>query len=403
MTVDAVFATNSIMTSHSNILEMLKLIDRSITAVKAETKDTDQKQDASAMQTAKMLEKLISDAHIARETYFVGVSTYIVAHRLLSKKDTSTGDTGECARDDPTKAHSQAEDAIRVAYVEFISEKNVTGMIDRCIETIMVLLRCTAATLDAEESREISSALEKSDRYKVTIGIECASTGDCTCGGEFVMYSESNERKCSACGMTATIWDNAVDDINIFAQEAQKAKQNRHHPIQHCKTWVGRIQAWVGPNVPDSVYTSLRLCFTRDNAILKNITCRCIRKYLKEKKLTAYNNYVPFIRKILTGISPPQLTQPELVRLYETFNQVAKMLMDMRPDNNINYYPVFIFKILDEQLPLGSRKVQIMECIHLQSENTVKVIDNLYSQICARMGRTEKPRSINWGEYKKLL
>jgi hypothetical protein len=304
------------------------------------------------------------------------------------------------------KNQKQKEDAIRIAYIEFIGEKNVIGIIDRCIDAIIILLKCSGAVLDAEADRElkdISSAIEKSSEFRVTINIESVTTGDCECGGEFVLYAESNERKCSSCGMTATIYDTIMDDMNIYSQDVQKAKQNRHHPIQHCKTWVGRIQAWVGPNVPDLVYTQLRVCFTRDSAILKNMTCRRIRKYLKEKKLTAYNNFVPFIRKVLTGISPPQLTQPELTQLYETFSNVAKILQDMRPNNNINYYPVFIFKILDEQLPLGTRKVQIMECIHLQNENTVKVIDNLYAQICARMGRTDKPKAINWGEYKKLL
>jgi hypothetical protein len=391
------------MTCHGNIIELLKLIDRSISAVESETRASD----AHSAQTEKIVKKLVGDAHIARETYFVGVSPYIVAHRLLCKDSSTFASDEEQICDRPARMNrNQAEDAIRVAYIEFIGERNVMGIIDRCIETVSMLLRHTGTVLNAEaenELREISTLLEKSDQYKVSIGIECASTGDCECGGEFVMYAESNERKCNSCGMTAPIWENAIDDVNIYASEVQKTKQNRHHPIQHCKTWIGRIQAWVGPDVPDSVYTQLRLCFTRDNAVLKNITCRRIRKYLKEKKLTSYNNYVPFIRKVLTGISPPQLTQAELTQLYETFNQVAKILQDMRPDNNINYYPVFIFLILDEQLPLGSRKIQILECIHLQSENTIKVTVNLYSQVCARMGRTEKPKSINWGEYKKLL
>jgi hypothetical protein len=82
---------------------------------------------------------------------------------------------------------------------------------------------------------------------------------------------------------------------------------------------------------------------------------------------------------------------------------VAKALHEMRPDNNINYYPGFIFKILDEILANGQRKVQILECIHLQSKKTVIEIDCLYEQACARMGRTEKPKPINWYEYKKLL
>lgn len=380
---------------------MFKLIDRSIIAMTIETKTlSDQKESeipARRVQLAKMLQKLNEDAHSAREMYFIGVSTYIVAHRLLIR------DSSSC----PLADFREQEDSIRAAYIEFVGEKNVIGMIDRCIETVTLMLRTFSIELDSNHERElkeIASALEKVDRFKVPIKVECVTSGDCECGGEFVMYAESNERKCNTCGMTAAIWDSAVDDVNIYAQESYKAKQNRHHPIQHCKTWVSRIQAWPGQTIPESVFAQLRLCLMRDNLMnLKNISCRSIRKYLKDKKLSSYNNYVPLIRKELTGIAPPQLTQAELTRLYETFTHVSKILLDMRPDNNINYYPVFIFKILDEQLPLGSRKVQIMECIHLQSENTVKVIDNLYAQVCARMGRVDRPRPINWGEYKKLL
>lgn len=395
------FTTNSITANHENILEMFKLIDRSIDAMTAEMQTLAGQNNvgtaAYVAQITKMLQKLNEDVSSVRKTYFVGVSTYIVAHGLLmcDAKSSSASELRE------------QEDSIRAAYIEFIGEKNVIGTIDRCIETVTSMLRAFSVKLDSEHERElkeITSALENADRLKVTLAVERVTSGDCECGGEFVMYAESNERKCNTCGMTATIWDSAVDDMNIYSQELHKAKQNRHHPIQHCKTWVARIQAWHVPNIPESVFTDLRLCLARDNATnLKNISCKRIRKYLKDEKLTAYNNYVPLIRKKLTGIAPPQLTQDELTRLYETFTQVSKILLDMRPDNNINYYPVFIFKILDEQLPLGSRKVQIMECIHLQSENTVKVIDNLYAQVCARMGRTDKPRPINWGEYKKLL
>lgn len=388
--MDAIFATNSIMTNHGNILQMLKLIERSIASVNKESYTS---------QTAKIVEKLVGDASSVRETYHLGVSPYIVAHRLLNQ----TADVSHHERDESSRAYTNAEDAIRVAYIEFIGEKGIISMIDALVETITMLLRCAICTESKDELTELGVALERSDQFRVTLTIECISTGDCDCGGEFIMYAESNERRCNTCGMTATIYDNAIDDANIYAQEVQKTKQNRHHPIQHCKIWIGRIQAWVGPNVPDSVYDQLRVCFMRDSTNLKNITCRQIRKYLKEKKLTTFNNFVPFIRKVLTGISPPQLTTTELNKLYETFTHVAKILHDMRPDNNINYYPVFIFKILDEQLSLSTRKVQIMECIHLQSEKTIKEIDNLYTQICARMGRTDKPRPINWGEYKKLL
>lgn len=372
------------MISHENIVKMFRLIDKSI----AHFSDSEL---TTAM--SPIVRKLCEDAAAAQEAYFIGVSPFIVAYRMLAVTD----------RGSTNPSHVEADANIRAAYFEFIGERGITGTIDRCVDALTTIIRGALNSSDASDSQlsDLDSELKRSQR--IVLGVEYVLSGDCECGGEFVMYTESNERKCSSCGMTASMIDEHFEDQNMYAKEIQKTKQNRHHPLHHCKIWVSRIQAWVGPDIPDSVYVALKTCFTRDNVNLRNMSCSKIRKYLKEKKLTSYNNYVPFIRKVMCGIAPPQLTNLELERLYETFARVAKVLQDMRPDNNINYYPVFIFKILDEQLPLSTRKVQIMECIHLQSEDTIKEIDNLYAQICERMGRTDKPRPINWGEYKKFL
>lgn len=381
---------NSIMINHEHVIKMFRLIDRSIAAI-----------NVSDGLASASVRKLCDDAAAAQEIYFIGVSPFIVAYRMLATDIRGSADA----------AHIGAEASIRAAYFEFIGERGIMSTIDRCVDTLIVIIRLTMEKSAGQpneprasnfvELSGLDTELKRSNRP--TIAVEYVLSGDCECGGEFVMYAESNERKCSSCGMTASMADEHLEDQNMYAKDVQKTKQNRHHPLHHCKIWISRIQAWVGPDVPDSVYVQLKTCFTRDNVNLRNMSCSKLRKYLKEKKLTAYNNYVPFIRKVMCGISPPQLTNLELERLYETFARVAKVLHDMRPDNNINYYPVFIFKILDEQLPLSTRKVQIMECIHLQSEDTIKEIDNLYAQICARMGRTDKPRPINWGEYKKFL
>lgn len=380
------------MTSHENIIKMFRLIDKSIAHIRTDYAKT--LRDESEMCNHYTVRKLCEDSAAVQESYFIGVSPYIVAHRMLATN----------ARGSIDAANVEAETNIRTAYFEFIGERGITSTIDRCVDALTVIIRTALniknTTPDSQLS-DLDSELKRSQR--TVLGVEYALSGDCECGGEFVMYAESNERKCSSCGMTASMADDHFEDQNMYSKEIQKTKQNRHHPLHHCKIWISRIQAWVGPDVPDSVYVQLKTCFTRDNVNLRNMSCSKIRRYLKEKKLTAYNNYVPFIRKVMCGIAPPQLTTGELERLYEIFARVAKILQDMRPDNNINYYPVFIFKILDEQLPLSTRKVQIMECIHLQSEDTIKEIDNLYAQICVRMGRTDKPRPINWGEYKKFL
>lgn len=416
MAAQYVSTANSIMVNHENIVKMFRLIDRSVSAVGARFLHSPKSQsgddgllrgepfepDPGIQNMPASVKKLCDDISVAQETYFIGVSPFIVAYRMLMTNIRGSMDA----------AHIDAEANIRAAYFEFIGERGIVSTIDRCVDALLIIIRMsldqtndkTRLHYGSDEYVTFSDLdLELKRSNRTTLGVEYMLSGDCECGGEFVMYAESNERKCSSCGMTASMADDHIDDQNMYAKDIQKTKQNRHHPLHHCKIWISRIQASVGPDVPDSVYIQLKTCFVRDNVNLRNMSCTTLRKYLKEKKLTAYNNYVPFIRKVMCGISPPQLTNSELERLYETFSRVAKVLHDMRPDNNINYYPVFIFKILDEQLPLSTRKIKIMECIHLQSEDTIKEIDNLYAQICARMGRTDRPKPINWGEYKKFL
>lgn len=396
---------NSIVINHEHIIKMFRLIDSSIAAIRAGIPcspggSRQNNEDASPTglrgQSA-AIKKICDDAAAAQETYFIGVSPFIVAHRMLTTNIRGSVDT----------AHMEAESNIRAAYFEFIGERGIASIIDRCIDALSAIITAninSGAKSKSDNYAELSDLDTELRRVnRIPARVECVLGGDCECGGEFVMYAESNERKCSSCGMAASIIDDHVEDQNMYSKEIQKTKQNRHHPIHHCKLWISRIQATAPVNIPDTVYAQLKTCFTRDNVNLRNMSCGKLRKYLKEKKLTTYNNYVPFIRKNMCGISPPELTTAELEQFYEMFARVAKILHDIRPDNNINYYPGFIFKILDEQLPLSTRKVQIMECIHLQSEDTIKEIDNLYAQICARMGRTDRPRPINWGEYKKFL
>ena len=64
--------------------------------------------------------------------------------------------------------------------------------------------------------------------------------------------------------------------------------------------------------------------------------------------------------------------------------------------SNTMYYPYIIYKILDLIVKNGVRKKRILECIHLQSRDTLITNDNLWECICAILpGLNYRPTDRN--------
>ena len=93
------------------------------------------------------------------------------------------------------------------------------------------------------------------------------------------------------------------------------------------------------------------------------------------------------IKKIITGIAPPQLTDAELRKLYNLFNKVVGAFEETKQSDKCNtlYYPYLIYKILEYILPSDIRKKKILECIHLQSRDTLITNDTQWEKICQLM------------------
>jgi hypothetical protein len=287
-------------------------------------------------------------------------------------------------------------------YWVFIHNKNIIGLMDGCVRRINSILQNLPPSYDKNIVDDISHILNKENDYKMQIVVHDTSSNVCTCGGEMVTYSDTSEYKCNNCGITCKINGVIFDDTPMYNHNGQKAKPGRHYPSLHCKLWMTRIQAWMGPEIPQQVFDKIQRCLKRDNIHLKKLRCKQVRKYLKECGYSTYNNFVPYIRKMLTGITPPQLTPDELSNLYSFFDKVVTVLKHIRPKNNITYYPYIIYKILCSVLNNGIRKARILECIHLQSIDTMQFIDDIYKQVCEEIDEL-KHQFTDKHEYDFLL
>jgi len=181
------------------------------------------------------------------------------------------------------------------------------------------------------------------------------------------------------------------EDDQFYYQEGNRSKHGTYDPSKHCKFWVERIQARENTEIPSEIIEIIKKYIKRDKIQnKKHITCTLIRKFLRQSHNSKYNEHVPLIRKLITGIIPPQLSEYELQLINLYFDKVIFIFENIKPDNKTNcpYHPYFIYKIIDQIIKDENninRKSQILSCIHLQSWETLICNDILWKNICEQI------------------
>lgn len=211
------------------------------------------------------------------------------------------------------------------------------------------------------------------------------------CGTKMEINNLSSELVCMSCGRIIKLVGTILDENMSINHENNKGKHGAYDPSKHCRFWLDRIQARETTDIPDKILRAIKKCIIRDN--IKNweeINCYQIRKYLRETRNSKYNEHTSLIRKLITGIVPPQLTDKELHLIHVYFNQVIRIFEDIKPPTKTNcpFHPYFIRKIISQVLTSPKdqdRKKNIFACIHLQSRETLIENDRLWKKICDRI------------------
>lgn len=207
------------------------------------------------------------------------------------------------------------------------------------------------------------------------------------CNKPYDIEEKNSEFICKRCGLTEKMKGAVFEDEQFFYQEGQRTKHCKYDPIKHAKFWTDRIQAKESTEIPEKVINAVKKCIRRDQLWIENITCEVIRGYLKQLKMTIYNNHVPLIRKIITGKEPPQFSDHELRLLYMYFSMVTQVFNKIKSieKSNCPYHPFFIYKIVEQILnnPKDAiKRREILSCIHLQSRYTLIENDKIWFMIC---------------------
>ncbi len=271
--------------------------------------------------------------------------------------------------------------AIRIKFMRFITRENIIGRIDyyyrfckRIHRSYKVMDNVVQNHFAVYESEHIED--EKYEKREIR----------CNCGNLFTINAKFSEFICSKCGQMEKMLGVIFEDEQFFYQEGQRTKHCKYDPSKHCKYWVDCIQAKENKEISVRDVNKVKACIKRDKIWLENLNCSTIRKYLKELDLTTHNDHVPLIKKIITGVEPPQFTDYELKLIYMYFSKIMEVYNRVKPPKKPNspYHPYFIYKIVEIIIKSNqdSRKNEILNNIHLQSENTLVENDGIWKKIC---------------------
>ena len=118
---------------------------------------------------------------------------------------------------------------------------------------------------------------------------------------------------------------------------------------------------------------------------MRILTVVDIRQILKELKRPELNKNTSLILKKLTGIGPPSIPEELEIRIENLFTKVIKASENIKRTGrtNRNYYPYYIYKIIDIVIPetdVDNRR--ILYYIYIQGKETVECDDLDWEQIC---------------------
>jgi hypothetical protein len=327
--------------------------------------------------------KNYDDIDEIKDEYEMGSINILSNYFLISNNYRQTADS--------TEKHdiSREKNAYFSKYQSFIRKENFLSKLDRIMNTIKKNM--INRDLDKNILQNIYNIIKTYNNSTINNNIREVVYEICNCESKMDIDANTSTLICKKCGLTKELYGTVFEDEQFYYQEGQRTKHGTYDPSKHCRFWVERIQARETTEIPDSVIKSVKQCIIRDKIKNKNqITCNQIRTYLRTSHNSKYNEHVPLIRKLITGISPPQLTDYEMQLIHIYFDKVIHIFDEIKPPEKTNcpYHPYFIYKIIEQILTKGvdvMRKLKILACIHLQSRETLVDNDRLWAPICSRI------------------
>lgn len=267
-----------------------------------------------------------------------------------------------------------------------IASKNIYELSDNIVRDIAQVVNKIAHLHKDRTQIDIAQELIAKYEYtKLEILVKEEIFDYCECGNVMEVMPSSSEMVCDNCGFVTKLIGTVFEDNQFYNQEGGRYRHAGYEPSKHCKCWLERIQAKETNTITQAQIDKLEACIRRDRITNKRrITIGQLRNYLKDAGLTELNEHVALIKKIITGVVPPQLSFAETQDITNSFSKAVKAYNVVRPSNKSNniYYPYILRKLIEMHINDYNKQKELLSFIHLQGSQTLIQNDKIWRDIC---------------------
>ena len=204
------------------------------------------------------------------------------------------------------------------------------------------------------------------------------------CNTELIYIKKDAQRVCPQCGKCSFFQEMTRSDM--ISQGYTPATTYLYQRHNHFKTWLKRTQGkettYIAPEITDLVRNELKKERITDMSTVDHIKIKSILKKLRKNKY--YNHWVQ-ITTIVTGKTPPQMTQEQedsLIQMFERVQEPFEKKVKGKRRQNMLSYSFLIHKFLqlmswDEHLPYFPLLVSV---------DKIQVQDAIWQELCKEVG-----------------
>jgi hypothetical protein len=204
------------------------------------------------------------------------------------------------------------------------------------------------------------------------------------CGAMYsrVFDESASEEICRECGATEYILG---DEVGFKEeQDLEKHIVYSYKRENHFNEWISQFQAKESTTVPEDVIAKLRTEFRKQKVKdLSEITHEKVKGLLKKLNYAKYYEHVPYIATIVSGITPPTMSQELEHKLRLMFHAIQTPFEKHKPANRKNFlsYSFVLYKMSEL---LGED--QYLPCFPLlKSREKLYVQDQIWKKICEEL------------------
>lgn len=226
----------------------------------------------------------------------------------------------------------------------------------------------------------------------------------CVCGLDIPLVEASNDGHCPECGAVYMLNGLLATAPQLSSQDGLRAKSGQFVPGRHLEQWLRNLFAEESNEVlsrPGDVCGEKLVAQLREDARQKNmplqlLTTNEMRQLLRDRRLTVLNSHVTLLLKLVTGVSPPPLSETtrQVLSRYFDLAIAARAELDAAAAEaagvavkaSRGYYPSYIKRILEAILPPNAPERAIFKFIHVQGADTVRRGNAAWAQIAKKIG-----------------